>query len=135
MQPVGHGSLGFQQGLGGLLQSARAGLAGVMELLQPGLNFLIAPLSNGLFIAQEPSVMGVEGGWSPYKLVMHSPQQVRAIPFALGSEAFGVGLVAVLPHPPHDQPQLVDELGAPGWSRPLRVLAVIMALLELCDGR
>ena len=47
---------------------------------------------------------------------MHPAEESGPLPEILGCQTRGVDLVPVFPHPPHDHPDLVDELGSPGIS-------------------
>ena len=65
-------------------------------------------------MAQEVSIFWIKGRPALLELLVHPAEETSPLSEILSSQTGGVDLVPVFPHPPHDQPDLVDELGSPG---------------------
>ena len=77
-------------------------------------------------------VVFLQEGCSAFgKLPADFSEELASLSALLGSDSGGVDVVAMLPHLPYHQPQLVDQLGAPSCSRLPAVLVFVMALLEI----
>ena len=58
--------------------------------------------------------VAIKGRPALLELLVDLTEESSALPEILSSQTGAVDLVPVLPHPPHGQPDLVDELGSPG---------------------
>ena len=79
--------------------------------VQPVLDLWVAPSPDSGFVSQD---VAIKGRPALLELLVDLTEESSALPEILSSQTGAVDLVPVLPHPPHGQPDLVDELGSPG---------------------
>ena len=60
--PPGHASLGLEKIPGLFRNPSGTGRSGIVELIQPVLNFQVAPGEDSVLVSQQVSVLGIEGG-------------------------------------------------------------------------
>ena len=116
--PPGHAPLGLEKIPGLFCNPSGTGRSGIVELIQPVLNFQVAPGEDSVPVPQQVSVLGIEGGSALGELLVDLAEEMGPFTGLLGSLPRGVDLVPVLPHSPHEEPQLVDELGGPRVPSP-----------------
>ena len=112
---------------------ARVGSSGIGHLFEPLFDLWVGGCAHCSGVGHESSVRLGQGGLSFGLFLGDLGQQVGPLSFALCCEFGGVDFISLFPHGPHDQPQLVDEVGCPRLTGAAAVLLGVTVLLELCQ--
>ena len=108
---------------------AVVGRSSLLNSVEPVLQVLQWVVDYPVSVFQQVVVFLQKGCSAFCKLPPDFREELTSLSALLGSDGGGVDVVAVFPHLPYHQPQLVDQLGAPGCSRLPAVLVFIVVLL------
>ena len=115
--PFPHATLGGLDGAGFPHHMAFVGAPGVHDAGQPILQVPQWIMQHFVLVFQKIVVLLQQCCFALCELLSHLGEQFATVAALLGRDGGVVDVVPVVPHLPHHQPKLVDELGAPVGAR------------------